>query len=196
MKISSTPNIFFQKKLIAKCNVIDTCKQKPCKIFELDYTDSQDIKYYRKLHKDKNWEDYFYIDNISSDIEAGVETRYFVMEDENEHCLAICEVDECYPDQNELLYIETAPACCSENKKRTLKYVGESLITFLVGLAKSQEKEKFAICDPRDQAVLFYKKCGFKINDFDDNMTMKNSDFTQLLDRNKAHTGQKIEYIG
>ena len=197
MKLNFQNNIAFQKKLIAKCSVVQNNKRIPCNIFELDSNNKEDICYFLPLCKQEAWRNSWYLSSIGNDLYIGTSAKVYALENENGECLSACEVDDVFDDKDELVFIETAPKYNSLNPRRDLKYAGETMLSFIVQEAKRNKKNEFVITSPHPSAVSFYRKCGFKRNDFDENMSMniKRKTYNEFVEKNEKHAG-KIEYMG
>ena len=199
MRISciNKSDILFQKKAVAQCFVVQDNKKVPCKIFELDSEDKDDVTYFEPMCNQGAWKNSWYMSSIGNDLYIGTTAKVYALENEQGECLGACEVDDVFDDKDELVFIETAPKYNSLNPRRNLKYAGESLLCFLVQNAKKNKKKFFIITSPHPSAVGFYKKCGFKKNNYDENLNMDvyRKVFDDFVENNKEHAG-KIEYIG
>jgi hypothetical protein len=196
MKIGLS-NISFQKQAVAKCSVVQNQKKIPCTIFELDSSIPEDSVYFSPLCGKSPWKNAFYLGSIGNDLYIGTTAKVYVMENDKQECISACEVDDVFDEKDELVFIETAPLYNSMNPVRNLKYAGETMLNFLVQTAKKNKKEEFVVASPYAGAVKFYEKCGFKKNDFDENMSMKldKKEYNSFVKRNEEHVGQ-IEFIG
>ncbi|MBQ8635471.1 hypothetical protein IJX73_03870 [bacterium] len=195
MNIIALNNIAFQKKLIASSNIIKDGQISPCSIYELDVNNRDDLRYFTKLKGGDNWRKGTFFKDIENDMLAAADGRYYVLEDSKDGCLAACEVYENTENgTDELIYLETGTTYSSQNSDRKSRYIGETLLSFLVGMAKKTKKAKFTIVDPTPYAYMFYINHGFRENVFDENLSVKSSDFNRILEKNEKHVG-RMEYF-
>jgi len=188
-------NLNFQKTLMAKANIIKDNQKSPCKIYELDPYDDNDLDYFKPLYGTLDARKNTFFDDIESDFLAGIEARFYVMEDENGRCLGACEVNENLQDNaDELVFLETAATVASANCNRNIKYVGETLLRYAIGMAKKGKRREFVVIDPTPYAYMFYIKQGFREHLYDENLYIKAKDYDEAIAINACHTG-KMEYL-
>ena len=200
MKINSftTPNISFQNNLVASCAVIKEGASFPCKIFELEEFIDKD--YFQNLKKDKDWRKNYFLDTMHYKIKwKAVDDKIFVLEDEAEKCLGYVLLSEDYFTSNkmDIIFLETCPAYIKENNKKKesqIKYVGETLLSFIARLLKGTKTEGICIPQPSNKAIPFYiKNCGFERDDtFRQGLILKEEQFNKLINKNEEHTGSSI----
>ena len=197
MKVNLNNKITFQKKAVANCFVMQNNKKVPCRIFELDNQDEVESEYFASMCGQGAWKNSWYLSSIGNDLYIGTTAKVYALENEMGECLSACEVDDVFDDKDELVFIEAAPRYNHLNPNRDLKYAGETLLSFIVQQAKRNKKDTFVIASPHPSAVSFYKKCGFRKNDLDENMSMKINKraYDIFVEKNEMHTG-KMEYIG
>ena len=199
MKLGSS-DINFGKKLVATANVVKVFNGKekslPCSIYQLEREVDKD--YFKT--QPKYWKRAAFLDSVEAEI-ATKHSKYrpigdiYVVEDSKGKMLGYCEQDELYF-QNALVLIETSPACLSSKKDRKIKYVGETMLAFLVKMAKNQNKAAFAVDSVLDEARDFYsKKCGFE-KDGIRTYILSEKQFDNFISQNENHTQGKIEFMG
>lgn len=195
MKIAALNNITFQKKLMANSCILSEGKKVPCLIYELDVNNREDLRYFKALKGSDDWRDGTFFNDIENDMKSAIDGRYYVLENKSGACLGACEVYENDEKKSDdLIYLETTTTNSSQNKNRKTKYIGETLLSFVVGMAKRTNKKMFTVVDPTPFAYMFYIKHGFRENVFDENLSVKADDFEKVLSRNEEHVG-KMEYI-
>ncbi len=197
MKINSIhSNVFFQKRAVAKANVLNGSKPISCTIYQLE--EDKDWRYFNK--QGAAWKDAEYVDLIADYLKmvhckkdfsySGV----YVIENQYGECLGYCEYGE-NKDKNTLYLLETHPKHQNQNVKRKLKYIGETLLAFLakMSVAKDGDFEVYYVAkDARD----FYAKCGF-LGLTDSKIIVKDKNILQkLINQNTRHTKKEIELIG
>ena len=72
----------FQKRLVAKCAVIQNDNKLPCNIFELDSSDSEDIDYFEQFCGQGAWKNSWYLGSIGNDLYIGTTAKVYTMENE------------------------------------------------------------------------------------------------------------------
>lgn len=197
MKISKINNISFQKKLSARCNVIQNGKPKRVNIYQLEK--GVDDDYFIKAGKIANWKQgNYYLREIASDFDKyGSKdwSHFCVMEDDEGNLLGYSEFIKYNVSKNGYLEtIETAPSDSIYNKKRRVKYVGETMIAYLVLLCKKEnlDFEIMEIAPRKATRDFYYKNCHLEPISKDRAILTKEK-FNEFLAQNEAHTGSKIE---
>ncbi len=182
--------ISFKKTLIKNCTIPDKKNHPtPCGIYKLDLP--EDRYYFTKLLKDKKWDGNKYLDDIDDSIRIdGEYENNYVLESENGECLGfICTTDEPKFNAKEVDYLETCPYYAKQNPERDLKYIGETLLAFVVELAKKGDFNSVIIPFPAKRAVKFYMdKCGFIQGADGVAKIMCKKDYHKLIEQNKKHT--------
>lgn len=195
MKIQSQNNINFQKNLRANCCIINNGKPEQCRIYQLDAHDKDDLRYFDRLAKNKDWT-YSQLVECVDFYDEHPQGDCFVLETSRGKCLGFCEVDRKDKKEDELFLIETMPTAAREYPDRKRRYIGETLISFLLKNARRNNKEAVRITGAVADAWDFYgKKCGFDrcaVHEF----VKRTSDADKLFEINKGHTGTEIEFIG
>ena len=198
MKINNINNFSFQKRLIANCAVLKEEQPKSCKIYKME---AQDQDYFKNLFNEESWQNAYYLENIDAMMKYRTlgGRQIYSMEDGNDKCIAFCEVDHECIDSDILEFIEVAPKIASSNGERKTKYVGETLMSFLMKYALQNGKQMLAVDSPSERAEDFYlKTCGMsertilKRRDF----IIKEKEINKLLAKNESHTGSNIEITG
>lgn len=199
MKIFS--NISFGKKLKATCQVkTDSGEAKPCQIYELNKKD--DIDYFCKLKKSKEWSngEYLEITNqmmLSPLTNRGLRT--YSLETKEDGCIGYISTHDFdfIKDKTYVEFLETCPQYTSENKRREIKYIGQTLLAFVVGLADKEDKTRVCISSTAPKSRKFYTKgCGFR-QDYNgkDGLILNSQSYEKFLNRHKENTGKEIEFI-
>jgi len=201
MKIDpNKPLIGFQKTLKAKCVFKQGKDERHCSIYKLD--SAQDKDYFKKLMNKGYWEGAKFLRTMDRHAQHDCTNSrindIFVIEDDYSNCLGYMRLDNYKESEIDLTHLETVPIYSHRNPRRKFKYIGESLITFLIGLAKRQNKKRiyipYIMADARD---FYFKKCKFKsIGTIENSKAeLKNTNFLKLEKQNTFHTGTKIELI-
>lgn len=188
-------NLSFQKRLIANCKIVDKGKSVPCQIFELNKRDDAD--YFKSLLKERGWKGQGfveYIDDIFSHSGCG-DAKFYAIENAKNKKLGFCQIYQEPNQYDELEIIEVMPKAAHDNSSRNIKYIGETLMTFLVEKAKREGKKSFVIPVPIPDARDFYKNCGFA-ECGDRAFLMKANNFDNLINKNIEHTGSTINFVG
>lgn len=211
MRISavSNNNISFQKTLVAEANVLKNNEAYPCLIYKLD---ERDKDYFKNLLANPDCRFPDYLEEIKSDYDYyeidknqySEGTDFFVMEDENSDCLGILEVFESEESgTKDINYITVAKDCYSANDKRSIKYVGETLLAF-VGkqLQRDGYNRRYTVFAPAKSALKFYMdKCGFSqiyegcYRDMSPELFLPRNKIPKLIAQNEEHTKGKIELL-
>lgn len=205
MNISSVKfNPSFQKKLMAKGNVLKDNEPCPVAIYKLDKR--EDKKYLKDLYENAdNWKFSYYLSFIKEQfahpikyrITKGQKLEFYTIEDSKNNCLGIVEVDNGKKDKQNVAFIETFPENRDTNE---FKYIGETLLTFLTKQQQAQEKPreiivKMAMLEAQD----FYVKSHFEYM-FDgcttNYMFLPKENEDLLIESNKFHTNKEIELVG
>lgn len=200
MKISHTKNqISFKKTLVANCSVIKKDNTKvPCLIYGLNQQDDSD--YFEKIPNKTDWNSARYLCYLEDDLaelDEKPDRKIYVLESENGECLGYSEV--LYDDKtNEILFLETVPTQNFSNReKSSFKYIGETLLSFIVKQSK-QQKARSVELQATVASTNFYKnKCFFKSPKKElDPLYLKKKDFSKLISQNEKHTKSTIELVG
>lgn len=184
MKISPINNLSFQKRLLAKSEVLSENKPMPCNIFLLD--PAEDFHYFNKMLMGGEWDDAFLVLSTADDFHY-YNDKFYVMEDENENCLAYAAVSESLGKNGEIVSainkFETVPKYTSLYKTRKVKHIGKTMIDFLQKLKCEKQRKILSVPLPSYMAVGFYKKQGFDWNnDYGLVMTKPNFDEQARID--------------
>ena len=168
MNINKISLISFQKREVAKCGVINNGQRQECTIFELDKPESNDKDYFEILEASGEWDDIrdelamqnqSYKLGSKRKLPVGTSTDTYVIEDNHERCLGyMLTVDESNG-RMEINQLASNPT----GKKEGIKYIGETLITFLAKKAlKTKEIARLTVSSWYESAENFYKKCLFR----------------------------------
>ena len=115
------------------------------------------------------------------------------MENPKGNCLGyiIVETDFDVPERKDVVYLETCPKYNSSNPKRTIKYIGETLLAFVVKIAQKNNKKFISIPIWSKTAENFYKEnCGFEEKEAC--LYLYRELFDSFLSKNKKHTKSSI----
>lgn len=201
MKISiQNNNVLFGKSLVASCNVKRKSGElEECDIYELDK--KEDFDYFLKLKNNPDWANGRYVtitNNLFLSSYSSKRANMYALEDKLGSCLGYVRtisVDDC--EKNEQIeFLETCPTLSSNNKKRQVKYVGQSLVAFVVGLAKRENKQSVYVPIVAQSARKFYQnKCYFKNDTLIRNgVVLENSNYDKLLKKHRKNTHSAITY--
>lgn len=116
----------------------------------------------------------------------------------DKNCLGYAEIDTKNPQRNELKYIETKKDLSYKNQSRKTKYIGETIVSFLLGLTKKSPQKDFVVPHTLCSAEGFYiDKCGFKHYEKGSVVSTykPKEEFDDLIFQNEKHTGSKIEFL-
>jgi len=187
--------MYFQKRHIANCIIGEVCNSRKAKIFQLEYP--QDIAYYSRYANSHEWEGSYYIDRMPEIFsENKQDVDHFVMEDSLGQMLCYSSIRH-RKNTDELEYIETMPKMsCYNMATRKVKYIGETMLSFLVGLSK-KKNVVFSVprVAPRAKTKdFYYKLCKFSKGK-DNSAYLEKNKYDKFMHQNEEHTGGKIEYI-
>ena len=184
MKINlQKPNLSFKKTLIGNCNILKDKKPYQCNMYMLDNSNREDCDFFLKPSK-QNYElwnnpaksSYFWISMMEG---WHPNEEIYILED-----------------QKALFFIETCPKFSYDKEKnRNVKYIGESMLAFLAGIAQKRHNPFISVPAYRGDAIDFYtKKCGFVQADFDYDfcLVLTEDNYDKLIKQNELHTGKKI----
>ena len=198
MKISSS--VTFGKTLVAQCDLRRQNHRKvPCNIFKLDYPEDKD--YFLKLEKSRPWQNAWFMWDMDSEFNSDVTgERTYVMESKGGRCLGYIAMLTDYDDQKEeeIVYLETCPKYQTKNSNRPLQYIGETLISFVIGSLDKKKTDAVIIKAYSETGKPFYiNNCGFEeCEERNNSLLLKNKDFKKLSSKNEKHIKSKIQYIG
>jgi len=183
-----TNGLSFQKKLKARCHIVQDGFNVPCRIYELEK--GKDENYFEKLIFHRDWQNSRYIMKADDAINDDNNKDVFVLENENKKCLGFCVTND-YKDGKNLEYIETIPKQKAKNKKRNMRYIGETLIAFLASTYKDKD---FYIKSVLQDAMPFYESCNFKYSDDEDyDYKIDENEKRGVIRINEAHTSEPLE---
>lgn len=211
MKINSVQiSPSFQKKLVAKANVLK--EKQPCPVSIYELTKKEDKDYFENLTFDAKWGLSEFADDIAWDFKRskylGKRLDFYSMEDKDGNCLGIVEVDNSKRHKQNIKYIESLPenskkreiSYALEKEKLQYSYIGETMLAFLAKQQKSKIRQKeIVVKSPLAQARNFYLKSYFCFDDkemFLGSMHLPRENEISLIEDNEKHTQSKIEIIG
>ena len=196
MKISYNNKISFEKKLVANCCVKNGLLNERCGIFKL--SKQEDSGYFSKLYSNKDWKNSNFLGMIDSELTHGyMPSEIYSLENKRGKCLGFCQVYSENDTQDELFLIETIPIENADNKARKRKYIGETMLAFLVKRTFEKGKKNFLVDFPTLNAIFFYRdKCGFKYLKSANRFGVGASEAKKFLEQNEKHTNSTIEIMG
>lgn len=162
---SSQNNISFEKKLVAKTNVLSGDNLQRAFIYKLDRVSDKD--YFKKVlaNEENSWKDGFLIYSASNDMIVNNDD-FYVLEDSEENCLGFIisrdYTDEFNRTHTTVRKLETAPIYSSRNKDRKIKNIGKALIDFMKKVKCEKNGNTLFISSPFLSALEFYEKQGFE----------------------------------
>ncbi len=189
-------NISFNKRLAATCSVVQsTGEPLPCNIYKI--LPNEDRNYLKKLGNDYNWEKNHYLDCLEIDFLEMNELPYtsiYSIEDKDGKCIGLTEVKENLNTFN-IEILETAPRFENKRSDSSIKYIGETMVSFITELAKRTKKHMIEVFSA-SKAVDFYReKCHMNYNDRNKYFYLPAYRYDRLLMQNERHTGSKINII-
>ena len=135
-------------------------------------------------------------DEFNSEVEG---ERTYVIESKAGRCLGYIVMQTDYEDQteDEIVYLETCPKYQTKNSTRSLQYIGETLISFVVGgLDKSKTNAVIIKAYSKTGKPFYINNCGFKeVEDRNNALILNKNNFKTLLNKNEQHTNSKIQYV-
>lgn len=200
MKISVlNSNINFGKTLAASCFVKSSKGDNvACSIFKLNRNEDKD--YFLNLKTNPDWTNGKYV-SINNTLFlspcASSSASLYVLEDEQGSCLGYLRTSSDENEQNmeQILFLETCPQFASRNKNRDIKYVGQSLIAFIVGLAQKKNRNSVYVPFVEHSANKFYRKCEFRKNkEYNHGLVLQTNKFEKFINKYNKNVGNKITY--
>ncbi|MBQ3641772.1 GNAT family N-acetyltransferase [bacterium] len=192
------PSVSFGKTLAAKGGYLDNGVSKICKIYEL--SPIKDKNYFKHVISDNDWKGNYHLKMASENfLECYLGDETFVAENSAGKCLGYINISEGkkFNGWHEINFLETCPSYANKNQNRTVKYIGETLLSFAVLKSKNSHDDYITVPSAARRAWSFYKKkCGFhSCGDTFKTLFMDNFEYDKLLDQNTRHTGVKLECV-
>lgn len=203
MKINNSIfNQSFQKRLVANANILKNNQPYPVEIYEVNKKEDED--YFEKLSQNDNWRSANLLKYVQEQFSKtarlrfthGLKLKFYTVEDKKQNCLGIVQVDNSKLNSQEILYIEAQPA---NKKSKEYKYIGETMLSFLVKQQQSNKRARQLFVPlPLDDARDFYLKSLFC---FDSTpwqplrMYLPLNNEESLISINEVHTKSKIELV-
>ncbi|MBQ8635470.1 hypothetical protein IJX73_03865 [bacterium] len=194
LNASNFTNISFAKKLVAKCHIGDKENSCEANIYHLDR--ESDYLLFRKIKDTRNWDNSFYFLTIMNEFCSDYnKSQYYVMEDEKGDAICFSKTSKTKK-KTDLEYIETMPKISTNNPRRIMKYVGETMLAFLVLVSDSENKVLNVpnVANREKTKKFYFEQCGFKKNGKHAAYMPKDRTH-EFAEQNKCHTGSKIEII-
>ncbi len=203
MKINSINNfISFKKQLVATGAYLSNGESRPCFFYQLK--GEEDKLYLNNILQEKEWKETELADDLADNLIKFANDEYYSIEDFSGNCLGVTEIyNEKFKgkESKKIHIIETCPTLSAKNKERKEKYIGESLLAFIVKLCKRENKEMIYVPVVYETARDFYKsKCHFEEKIREDEMEdlpvfLMKKDFDNLIIQNENHTQEQIEFV-
>ena len=125
--------------------------------------------------------------------------RTYTLENSNGDCLGYIAtlILNTARNKENIQYLEVCPSFAFANGERSLKYIGQSLVSFLIAQAQREGKSK--VCVPvysTSAKDFYYKKCGFEYDDErEDGFAIERENFDKALDNLKNKIGSEINFV-
>ena len=151
---------FKAKIRIAKCNIFDRQNRdfSQATMYEYDCKDIEDVIFFEQLEKESKWRFADIFSGKACCKHSGMygNEKLYTLEDKNGITIGICNIQE---NINEacLKFIES-------NNGKQYRYVGQNMLAILAGKAFMFGKKTFKVQNALADALFFYKKCGFKLD--------------------------------
>lgn len=187
--------------LVATCQIKSkTNEVQKCSIFELN--EKSDCDYFEKELKRDEWANSKYMKAMHQIMNSpflAKLARTYTLENSNGDCLGYIAtlILNTAKNKENIQYLEVCPSFAFANGERNLKYIGQSLVTFLIAQADKEGKSK--VCVPvyaTSAKDFYYKKCGFEYDDErEDGFAVERENFPNVLDDYKIKTGSEIRFV-
>ena len=196
MKIdNSYSNIAFEKTLKAKGAIIKNNNPSDVSIYLLD--EKEDMESFKCLKKQKDWRGSYYLYDMAQFGEYYFENGYdiYTLEDDKENVLAY-SLTKRLPSKVKVSLLEVAPTYSRNNENRNVKFIGETLVSFLAKTAKQEHKDLYVkdVANRTKTQDFYFSLCKFQ-RAGDDDAILRKKTIPKLLKSNENHTGKKIELI-
>lgn len=201
MKISNfISKVSFNKSLVANCSVIKKDNTPiSCSVYNL--TQKDDSNYFDNIPNKHDWFGSKYLCYLKEDLknlDSKQNRNIYSLESLNGDCLGFSEIEYGTNSVNEVLFLETVPTQnFSSREKSSFKYIGETLLSFLVKKSKEQKAKRVEL-QATVASINFYKnKCFFRTPKKEtDPLYLLKRDFSKLINQNEKHTQSSIELVG
>ena len=201
--INSVNNsISFKKKLMANANIVSDGKSENVGIYKLEPKNVEEDRYYfERLQAEPEWRKGLFLKSLHRTMRYfGDDVHIYVMEDKNNKCLGLLEVDDDIYAQKyqDVIYLETRSDLKNEDGKGKKKYIGETLMAFATKVFDKKHSEGISVGHPMYSAVDFYiENCGFEEDDScEPQLLLSKEKFDDLVALNEKHTNSMIELVG
>ncbi len=170
----------------------------PCSIYDLNQQDDSD--YFEKIPNKSDWNGARYLCYLKEDLselDDKPDRMVYSLETQDGDCLGYSEISY-GKNSNEILFLETVPTeNFSSREKSSFKYIGETLLSFLVKQSKLQKVKSIEL-QATVASINFYKdKCFFRVPKKEvDPLYLTKNDFSKLIKQNERHTKSTIELVG
>ncbi|MBQ3641771.1 hypothetical protein II906_07610 [bacterium] len=191
--------ISFCKMLRANTAVLSSKKPLSVSIYQLDK--KEDKGYFDNISNKDSWNGADLIDVVQEHFDTNPDDnkrKFYTMEDYWGNCFGILETLDLPNRVNQVSYLETCPEYAKQNKKRKVKYVGETLLTFATGISKNRGDNFVKIRKPMTRALPFYtSKCFFERPQQKTSkmLVLPKEKFDDLIEQNSSHTKTTMEFF-
>ncbi len=186
-------SVSFGKKIpVASCKVKNnhTGKFERAKLYEYDCKDLADLQEFAKLPDYWGFKDAILSGMCEKkvvldkhNVSTGV--SYFVLQDKNDETIGICSAKKSLTDYGVKL-IQTTPL-------KSHKYTGQAMLAALALVGLKENRNKFEIKYPTDEAMTFYTdKCCFQKGESKYHLEMDRRGMKKLLRKVQARTHSQI----
>ena len=204
MKINSINNVNFEKRLVAIAKIGQKDNPKKVKIFLMDEAED-----YHELFNKLNMPDWksgcyesAFLHSFACEYvtERFPKSDFFVMENNKGEIVAFANISHNHTKKSNDAYLnllETSPAfkTFKGERKRKYRYAGETMIAFLVNLAKKY-KESFIDLDYDDDAKDFYRKhCNFDVDEASGTAKLSQDSYDKILKSNAKHINKSLRIL-
>ncbi len=205
MKINSINNLNFEKRLVAKAKIGQKDNPKKVKIFLMDKAEDY-YELFDKLNM-PDWKSGCYetafLHSFCNEYvtERFPKSDFFVMENNKGEIVTFANITHNCKKKSRDAYLnllETAPAFktfSQGERKRKYRYAGETMIAFLVNLAKKY-KEKYIELTYDDDAKDFYRDhCNFDVDEASGTAKLSASEYDEVLNSNAKNIKNSLEIL-
>lgn len=206
MKCNQISSISFKKKLMANANIVSDGKPENVGIYKLEPRKEEDRYYFERLQSEPEWRKGLFLRSLHRTMRyLGDDVHIYVMEDKNNKCLGLLEVDDDIYAQKfqDVIYLETRPDLKNEDGKGRKKYIAETLMAFATKVFDEKIKNGIIVGNPLYFARNFYiDNCGFRQDEdiqgslHSSSLFLLKENFDNLVQKNALHTGSEIELVG
>ena len=203
MKINSINNVNFEKRRVAKAKIGQKDNPKKVKIFLMDKAEDY-YELFDKLNM-PDWKSGCYetafLHSFACEYvtESFPKSDFFVMENNKGEIVTFANITHNCTKKSRDAYLnllETSPAFKTFSQgERKYRYAGETMIAFLVNLAKKY-KEKYIELTYDDDAKDFYRKhCNFDVDEVNGTAKLSQDSYDKILKSNAKHINNSLRIL-